>query len=119
MKPLDNKTQLAAHTKWYNNQTSNNVYMCGQILLHSLHFMNKQYSPHNLQHQVQIPIADLTKHNDAEVLQTMVDWLVRQGYNFVDDFMIGLFKIEDENYMTLVGSFRTLELATLFKMYWG
>jgi len=119
VKPLSNNTVLTSTTKWYKSMDAHSITACGQILVCSLRFMNNQYCPHNFSHQVRLPIIALVKHNDPNILETMKDWMVEKGYVFQDDFMIGLFNSAEDEFMCLYASFRTQEMAVLFKLVWG
>ena len=112
---VNENTELAAGIDFYNSLDSHSMMLCGQILISAI--IENQYSTDNLEHQVHIPIKDLVKHDDPNILQTMKECMVEKGYVYKDDFVLGMFANSDD-YIVLYASFRTVEMAILFKLIW-
>lgn len=115
MELVNENTELALSTKFFDSVDTHSITLCGQILISAI--IENQYSTDNLEHQVHIPIKDLVKHDDPNILQTMKECMVEKGYAYKDDFVLGMFANSDD-YIVLYASFRTVEMAILFKLIW-
>lgn len=126
MKLVSNHTNLAPSTKFFDSVVTRSITLCGQIMISAISHNMEQYYTHNnyqnssrgLSHQVCMPIKDLLKHDDPNILQSMKDCMVKNGFVYEDDFVMGLFACDTEDFMILYASFRTVEMAVLFKLIW-
>lgn len=121
MEPLSKHTELAPEgiVGLFSSLDSHGIKLCGLIIVASIYFMEEEYSSKNLAHQVHMPIKDLIKYNDPEILKSMKECMIEKGYLHKDDFTIGLFATDSDDFMILSAAFRTEEMAILFKLLWS
>lgn len=121
MEPLSKHTELS-HSgvmSLFNSIDTHSITFCGQIIIASIYFMEEEYSSKKFIHKICIPFSDLIKHNDPEILKSMKECMIEKGYVYKDDFTIGLFKNDSDDVMVLSATFRTEEIAILFKLLCG